>query len=131
VSHIWMGVLLFLIAALIALILVYYYARQVKQRLDDDEATVTGQRASIQVTMEHAERLRSLTSEPILFKQTEEGVRVQIDDKPMLPLAAYMGQEVAAALREASLRVSQAYGSRWTALVSIAEDGSAKVQRLA
>jgi hypothetical protein len=131
VSHIWMGVLLFLIAALIALILVYYYARQVKQRLDDDEAPVTGQRASIRVTMEHAERLRSLTSEPILFKQTEEGVRVQIDDKPMLPLAAYMGQEVAAALREASLRVSQAYGSRWTALVSIAEDGSGKVQRLA
>lgn len=130
-SHIWMGVLLFLIAALIALILVYYYARQVKQRLDDDEAPVTGQRASIRVTMEHAERLRSLTSEPILFKQTEEGVRVQIDDKPMLPLAAYMGQEVAAALREASLRVSQAYGSRWTALVSIAEDGSGKVQRLA
>ncbi len=130
-SHIWLGVLIFLIAALVALLIVYYYARQVKDRLDSEAAPVTGQRAAIQVTAEHAERLRSLTSEPILFKQSEEGIRVQIDDKPMLPLAAYMGQEVAAALREASSRVSQAYGSQWTALVSIAEDGSGQVQRLA
>ena len=130
-SNIWLGVLFFLIAALVALIGVYYYARQVKQRLDGEATPVTGQRSSIQITTDHAVRLRSLTSEPILFKQSEEGIRVQIDDKPMLPLAAYMGQEVAAALREASLRVSQAYGSQWTALVTVREDGSGQVQRLA
>ncbi len=130
-SHIWLGVLFFLIAALVALLIVYYYARQVKQRLDDETSHVTGQRSSIEITPDHAARLRALTNEPILFKQSEEGVRVQIDDKPMLPLAAYMGQDVAAALREASLRVAQTFGSQWTALVTVKEDGTGQVQRLA
>jgi hypothetical protein len=48
----------------------------------------------------------------------------------MIPLAAFMGQDVSAALREAAMRVSQAFGSNWTALVTVAEDGSGKVERL-
>lgn len=124
------GVLIFLIAALLALIVVYYYARNVKRDLDEQGPSALGQRCTIEVTADHAARLRALTAEPILIKQSEEGVRVQIDDRPMMPLAAFMGQDVAAALREAALRVSQAFGSRWTALVTVAEDGSAKVERL-
>jgi isoprenylcysteine carboxyl methyltransferase (ICMT) family protein YpbQ len=124
------GVLLFLVAALVALLVVYYYARNVKRDLDEEGPSVFGQRASIEVTDEHAAQLLALTSEPILLKQSEEGVRVQIDDRPMIPLAAFMGQDVSAALREAAMRVSQAFGSNWTALVTVAEDGSGKVERL-
>jgi len=128
-SAMW-GVLIFLIVALVALIVVYYYARNVKQDLDEKGPSQLGQRCAIEVTRDNAARLRALSDEPILLKQSEDGVRVQIDDRPMMPLAAFMGQEVAAALREAAMRVSQTYGSRWTALVTVAEDGSAKVERL-
>jgi len=130
VSTAMWGVLLFLIAALVALIIVYYYARNVKRDLDEKAPSALGQRCTIEVTRDHAARLLSLSDEPILIKQSEDGVRVQIDDKPMMPLAAFMGQDVAAALREAALRVSQAFGGRWTALVTVADDGSAKVERL-
>jgi hypothetical protein len=130
VSNAQLGILLFLIAALVALIIIYYYARNVKRELDEQGPSVFGQRCTIEVTGEHAARLMALTDQPILLKQTEEGVRVQIDDRPMMPLAAFIGQDVAAALREAAMRVSQTFGSRWTALVTIAEDGTGKVERL-
>jgi hypothetical protein len=48
----------------------------------------------------------------------------------MMPLAAFIGQEVASALREAAMRVSQSFGSRWTALVTVTQDGKGKVERL-
>jgi len=130
VSNAQVGVLIFLFAALIALIIVYYYARNVKRELDEQGPSLSGQRCAIEVTAEHAAQLRALTDQPILLKQTEEGVRVQIDDRPMMPLAAFIGQDVAAALREAAMRVSQAFGTRWTALVTVAEDGTGKVERL-
>jgi len=129
-SAMW-GVLLFLIAALVALVVIYYYARSVKRDLDEEGPSVFGQRCTIGVTKEHADLLLALTSEPILLKQSEEGVRVQIDDRPMMPLAAFVGQDVTSALREAALHVSQSFGSRWTALITVKEDGSGKVERLA
>jgi membrane protein implicated in regulation of membrane protease activity len=89
-SAMW-GVLIFLIAALIALIVVYYYARNVKRELDEQGPSVFGQRCTIEVTMEHAVQLMALTDQPILLKQSDEGVRVQIDDRPMMPLAAFIG----------------------------------------
>lgn len=124
------GVLIFLIAALLALIVVYYYARNVKRELDEQGPSALGQRCTIEITRDHAAQIRAVTAEPILLKQSEDGVRVQIDDRPMLPLAAFVGQDVTAALRETAMRVSQAFGSRWTALVTVAEDGSGKVERL-
>jgi hypothetical protein len=130
VSNAMWGVLIFLIAALVALVIVYYYARNVKRELDEQGSGVFGQRCTIEVTADHAAQLRALTDQPILIKQTDEGVRVQIDDRPMMPLAAFIGQEVAAALRETAMRVSQAFGSSWTALVTVAEDGTGKAERL-
>jgi hypothetical protein len=130
VSSAQLAILAFLFAALIALLIVYYYARNVKRELDEQGPSVLGQRCTITVTPEHAVQLLALTDQPILLKQTEEGVRVQIDDRPMMPLAAFIGQEVSAALREAAMRVSQSFGTRWTALVTVAEDGAGKVERL-
>ena len=41
------------------------------------------------------------------MKQSEEGVRVQIDERPMVPLAVFLGQEVTAALGETAAGVTK------------------------
>ena len=72
-----------------------------------------------------------LSSEPILLKQSEEGVRVQIEHRPMLPLMAFVGKDVSAALTEAAGRVSEQWGPKWVVLLTAREDGDVSVQRLA
>ena len=124
-------VLVFLGVALVALLLVWYYARRVKTDLDSAPAAAAGARASLEMTPANAARLRELSAEPILLKQSEEGVRVQIEHRPMLPLMAFVGKDVSAALTEAAGRVSEQWGPRWVVLLTAHEDGSVKVQRLA
>jgi hypothetical protein len=129
---VYVYVLVFLILALVALVAVWYFARRVKQDLDDSPSAHTGARASLSLTPEAVGRLRDLSSEPILLKQGEEGVRVQIEHRPMLPLMAFVGQgAVGAALNEAAVRVSEQWGPRWVVLLSAREDGSVSAQRLA
>ena len=73
-----------------------------------------------------------LSAEPILLKQGEEGVRVQIEHRPMMPLMAFAGQgRSSAALYETAARVTERYGAKWVVLVSAREDGRVTVQRLA
>ena len=75
---------------------------------------------------------KELSAEPILLKQGEEGVRVQIEHRPMLPLMAFAGQgAVSAAFNEAAARVSERWGPRWVVLLSAREDGTVSAQRLA
>jgi hypothetical protein len=124
-------VLVFLGVALVALLLVWYYARRVKTDLDSAPAAAAGARAALEMTPANAARLRELSAEPILLKQSEEGVRVQIEHRPMLPLMAFVGKDVSAALTEAAGRVSEQWGPRWVVLLTAHEDGSVKVQRLA
>lgn len=131
-SGIYVYVLVFLIVALIALVLVWYFARRVKSDLDTSPTGVTGARALLQVTPEHCSRLLELSAEPILLKQGEEGVRVQIEHRPMLPLMAFAGQgAVAGALNEVAARVSEQWGPRWVVLLAARDDGTVSAQRLA
>ena len=69
--------------------------------------------------------------EPILIKQGEDGVRVQIEHRPMMPLMAFLGNDVSAALNETAGAVSERYGVKWVVLVSAHEDGRVTLQRLA
>src|SRR5450759_1870140 len=85
-------VLAFLFVALIALAVVWWYARRVKQDLDESSRIVAGARGVIELTPASMEQLRQLSSEPILLKQGEEGVRVQIEHRPMMPLMAFVGK---------------------------------------
>jgi hypothetical protein len=132
VSGVYIIVLAFLALALIALVGVWFYARRVKDELDTAPSAVTGARAALELAPENVARLRELSAEPILLKQGEEGVRVQIEHRPMLPLMAFAGQgAVSAALNEAAMRVSQRWGPKWVVLLSASEDGTVSAQRLA
>jgi hypothetical protein len=132
VSGVYIIVLIFLAVALLALVAVWFYARRVKDDLDTAPSVATGARAVLELTPESAARLRDLSPEPILLKQGEEGVRVQIEHRPMLPLMAFAGQGAAsAALNEAAMRVSERWGPKWVVLLSAREDGAVSAQRLA
>jgi uncharacterized membrane protein len=127
--YVW--ILVFLLVALAALVAVWIYARWVKRDLDTPPTAVAGAKASLDVTPVSAARLRELSAEPILLKQSEEGVRVQIEHRPMLPLMAFVGNDVSAALNEAAMRVSEQWGPSWVVLLTARDDGSVSAQRLA
>jgi hypothetical protein len=124
-------VLAFLVVALVALALVWWYARRVKQDLDQSSGIVAGARGVIELTPASMEQLRKLSSEPILIKQSEEGVRVQIEHRPLMPLMAFVGKEVNAALGETSAEITERYGVKWVVLVSVGQDDRVTIQRLA
>jgi hypothetical protein len=132
VSSVYVVVLLFVAIAIIALIVVWFFARRVKGDLDSSGGAVAGARVVLELTPDTVTRLRELSNEPILLKQGEEGVRVQIEHRPMLPLMAFVGQgAVSAALNETAARVSEQWGPKWVALINAREDGTVSVQRLA
>jgi hypothetical protein len=124
-------IMLFLFIALIALVVVWYLARKVKKDLDEPAGSAAGAHTEFQLPADRVHELRALSDEPILLKQTEEGVRVQIDNRPMVPLAVFLGKEVSMALGEAAAAVTQAFGAQWVVLVTPREDGRVSVQRLA
>ena len=124
-------VLAFLFVALIALVVVWWYARRVKEDLDESSRIVAGARGVIELTPASMEQLRKLSSEPILLKQSEEGVRVQIEHRPMMPLMAFLGKEVSAALGATAAEITERYGVKWVVLVSVGQDDRVTIQRLA
>lgn len=128
-AYVWIFV--FVVIALLALLAVWVIARRLKQDLDTSPSAVAGTRAALQVTPATAARLHELSAEPILLKQSDEGVRVQIGHRPMLPLMAFVGKEVSSALNEAAVRVSEQWGPHWVVLLTAHDDGHVSVQRLA
>jgi hypothetical protein len=131
VSGVYVWVLIFLIVALVALVIVWFVARRMKSDLDVSPSSVAGARASLELEPANVSRLHQLSEEPILLKQNEEGVRVQIEHRPMLPLMAFVGKDVSTALTEAAGRVSEEWGPKWVVLITAREDGSVSAQRLA
>jgi hypothetical protein len=132
VRGVYVVVLVFLVVALVALVVTWYAARRVKSDLDTSPSAVTGSRAALELSPDSVRRLRELSEEPILLKQGEEGVRVQIEHRPMLPLMAFVGKgEVSAALNEATACVSEQWGPKWVVLLSSHDDGTVSAQRLA
>ena len=130
-SGVYVGILIFLVVALVALVVVWVLARRMKSDLDTSPSAVAGARAALELAPASAARLHDLSVEPILLKQNEEGVRVQIEHRPMLPLMAFVGRDVSAALNEAAMKVSEQWGPRWVVLLTAGEDGSVTAQRLA
>ena len=94
------------------------------------EGSAAGARAEFELPADRIDQLRSLSAEPILLKQSEEGVRVQIDNRPMVPLAVFLGKEVSTALGEAAAAVTQASARSGSCSSAPREDGRVSVQRL-
>jgi len=130
-SSLAVTIILFVTVALVALAFVWWYASRTKRQLDESSQIVAGARGIIDLRPESAAQLRALSSEPILMKQSEEGVRVQIDHRPMMPLRAFLGKEVAGALQEAAGEVSERYGVKWVVLVDASDAERVTVKRLA
>jgi hypothetical protein len=124
-------VLAFLLVALVALAAAWFYARHLKQDLEESSPAVAGARTLIDLTPASMAQLRAMSAEPILIKQSEEGVRVQIDQQSMLPMMAFSGKPAGAAISETAARVTQLYGAKWVILVSARESDRVTVQRLA
>lgn len=129
------GVLIIATLALLVVIggTLYWYASSVKRSLDTPSTAVLAAQDPLSLTLSERSTasLAHLSQEPILIKQAEDGLRVQLDNRPLVPIAILTDLAAAAALREIVAGVSQDYGARWTALVTTAADGSIRVQRLA
>ena len=132
-----MGWALVALATILALIVLagvlWWYAGRMRRDLQTPvEASPAGQPP---LTFTLSERstasLAHLSQEPIVIKQAEDGLRVQLDNRPLVPVSILTDLAAAAALREIVADASQTYGARWTALVMPAGDGSVTVQRLA
>ncbi len=80
---------------------------------------MAGARGVIELRPESVAQLRALSAEPILLKQGEDGVRVQIEHRPMMPLMAFLGKDVSSALQETAGEVTERYGVKWVVLVSV------------
>ena len=125
-------VLLVVITLIIMGALLYWYASRVKRRLDAAPPAALAAQQPLIFTLSDtaAASLAHLSQEPILIKQAEDGLRVQLDTRPLVPIAILTDLAAAAALREIVAGASRQYGARWTALVIATGDGSVSVQRL-
>ncbi len=130
-SSLAVTIVVFVAVALIGLAAVWWYANRVKRDLDDSAGVVAGARGVIELRPESVAQLRALTSEPILLKQNEEGVRVQIEHRPMMPLRAFLGKDAAGALQEVAGEVSERWGVKWVVLVDAGDPERVTVKRLA
>ncbi len=123
------------IPLMIALLLlsagVYWYGRRAKNQLDERvPVSRIGVDEPLDVTGQCAEALHALSAEPVLVKQQLDGTRVQIENRPMVPIALFAGKDVAGALTEAASRISERFGLEWVAIVAVREDGKVTVNRI-
>lgn len=121
----------FIAVVLIGLVIVWRLARRMKDGYDAQATPGAGARVRVEMTPDRLEQLRLLSAEPILLKQGPDGIRVQIEQRPMVPLVAFVGKDVSTALNEAAFRVTESLGPVWVVLVSPGGDGRLDVQRLA
>jgi len=114
------------------LVILYYYASRMKRGLEEPPRAPTAQPPlNVPLSEAGSASLAHLSAEPILIKQGEDGIRVQLDNRPLVPLVMLTDTAAASALREIVAVASRHYGAQWTALVTSADEPSVKVQRLA
>ncbi len=120
-------VLIVLISAL------YWYASRLKRSFEAPSPAALAAQPPLVFTLSQtsADSLAHLSREPILIRQAQDGLRVQLDNRPLVPIAILTDRAAAAALREIVAHASQRYGAQWTALVMPGGNGSVSVQRLA
>jgi hypothetical protein len=109
----------------------WWWARRVKKDFDTGVALGTPEPLVLHVPPASAAQLRALSSEPLLLKQDPDGLRVQIESRPMVPVALFAGKDIAVALMESAVLISESLGPQWATLVSAAEDGTLSVRLLA
>jgi hypothetical protein len=114
----------------VVLVLGWRWARRVKADLEARVALGTSEPLVLHVPRASAAQLRALSPEPLLLKQSPDGLRVQIESRPMVPVALFAGKDIAVALIESAALISESLGPQWATLVSAAEDGTLSVRLL-
>ena len=112
---------------------VYWYANRVKRGLESSTtaALVAQDPLTFTLSDDSAASLAHLSQEPILIKQAEDGLRVQLDNRPLVPIAILTDLAAAAALREIVAGTSQHVRRALDRPRHSGGDGSVSVQRLA
>ncbi len=110
-----------------------WWAGRVKKNLGGQapDAHVGATSEPLQLDSECAARIRTLSSEPLLLKQTEAGLRVQIANRPIVPVALFAEKGVAAALMVAATQASRHFGQNGVALAPLGDDDRISLRRLA
>lgn len=120
-------------AALVILVAFgWWLANRMKRDVTDD-AGLSRVGAAIEpllLTAECAEYVRSLSKEPLLLKQTPDGLRVQIDNRPVVPVALFVDKGLASALMEMAMLASKSFGPSWVALATLGDDDRLSLRRL-
>ena len=126
-------VMLVTIALIVLVSLLYWYGTRLKRTLDSSAPAALAAQEPLSFRLSEAgtASLAHLSQEPILIRQAPDGLRVQLDNRPLVPIAILTDLAAAAALREIVAGTSRTYGARWTALVIPSGDGAVSVQRLA
>jgi hypothetical protein len=125
---IWLA---FFAIAAAALFVAWWLARRAKHKIDADSKSDRRYLISdLDVPPAIASQLAEFTPEPIFLKQGDDGVRVQLENKPFVPLHFLTDQGTAGAMRQVALAVSQRFGTRWACLVTAHPDGRVTVRRL-
>ena len=109
----WAMVMIVTIALIILCAVLYAYAKQVKRRLDTAATAALVAQAPLTFTLSDTSvaSLAHLSQEPILIKQAKDGLRVQLDNRPLVPIAILTDLAAAAALREIVAGTSREYGA--------------------
>jgi len=126
------AVVLVTITLIVLIAVLYWYATRLKRSFEAPPPAALAAQPPLVFRLSEvsADSLAHLSREPILLRQAQDGLRVQLDNRPLVPIAILTDRAAAAALREIVANASQRYGARWTALVMPAGDGSVSVQRL-
>lgn len=115
---------------IVVLLVVYGYGRRVKRRLDTAETPLSGGSFTVTISGDSAEHLARTLREPLIIKQAPDGTRVQIDNRPLVPLVILTDQVAQRAIREVVVAAGERFGMAWTAVATSLEDGTVSVHRL-
>lgn len=115
---------------LIGVYFAYEFGNRAKKSLEQGPRLHAMPPFSVGLSEANATVAVSLSREPIFMKQSPDGLRVQLDNRPLLPLTMFRDPATMAALREIAMRVTQQQGAVWTALINVEVDGSVTVRRL-
>jgi hypothetical protein len=110
-----------------------WWATRMKRSLGEQilSAQVGATSEPLRLDDECATRIRALSVEPFLLKQTVDGLRVQIANRPVVPVALFADSGVEAALTLAATQASERFGQSWVALASLDDDDVMSLRRLA
>jgi hypothetical protein len=126
---IWLA---FFASAAVGLAVAWWVARRAKDRIDggsrSDRCLLI---SDLDVPSTVAWRLAALTPDPIFLKQDGHGVRVQLENRPVMSPHFLTDQGAAAAMHQITLAVSERFGPRWACLITARADGKVTVRRLA